>query len=321
MSIQKQHSFTQIMATPHYRRIQSQRTSSNKINLLRLWSILLKGKRLVIGITLLLGVLGTLYALTTTPIYQTEALVAPTTIQKSNNRFSWLTNQYSGLANLTGITLPSHQSFNTAIATLKSRQFLQSFIQEHQLKPLLFPKQWDTQQQAWKKRYEKIKFIQTQPSTMEPRAEAAYKKLKAALSFKVDKKTGLITISMNWSNPELAAEWINKLVASINHTLRQQAITKAEKSIIYLRTQLQDTNFEELRTLYAQLIQEQIKNITLAKANDNYAFEILDPAVTPEYPIKPKRRIIVLSSLLIGFILGSIWVLMTDAMRKKRQKK
>ena len=333
MHSQKPNPFAQINITPmfHQHSLSNQAAPDHEINLIELLQVLLKRKWLIISITIVAAIVGILYALTVTPIYRAEALLSPTTAQKSTNRFSFFAKQYSGL---TGITLPTHPSLNTAIAILESRQFIQSFIQQHQLKPQLFPKQWDTQNNTWKPTPKKTtgwwdirRFIPTstipkeRPKKMEPSLEMAYNKLNGILSTSIDKKTELVTLSVNSQQPELAAELVNLLVNDINQVLQRKAIQKAQKSVIYLQNELNSTNLDELRILYAQLIQEQIKTVTLAKANDEYAFEVLDAAITPQFPFKPNRKLIVLLSIMIGLIMSVVLAFILHAIQTHKQKK
>ncbi len=301
----------------------------DEISLLELWQAIWQRKLTLFITTLITITLGFAYVLSATPIYQAEALLSPTTAQKSTGRFASLADQYSGLAGLAGISLPTHSSLNTAIATLESRRFMQGFIRDNRLKPLLFPGQWNANTESWKSHPKTndswwnswiLTKNKVQPDTLEPRSEQAYRKFKSALSISVDKKTSLVNLRFNWSEPELTAKWANQLIIRINRVLREQAINKAENSIAYLNKQLKTARLDELRVLYAELIQEQTKNITLAKANEEYAFEVLDPAVAPEHPVKPKRSMILLLSLIGGLILGVIIALIRNAVQNHQQK-
>tara|TARA_B100000886_G_C20173340_1_gene387002 strand:+ start:93 stop:317 length:225 start_codon:yes stop_codon:yes gene_type:complete len=49
------------------------------------------------------------------------------------------------------------------------------------------------------------------------------------------------------------------------------------------------------------LILEEIKKITLAKASKDFAFKILDPAVVPLERYGPQKRLIVIFGTIIGF--------------------
>ena len=305
--------------------------TDDDINLLELWQAIWQRKLILLATILISLVVGLTYLSIATPMYQASVLLSPTTAQKGAGRFASLASQYAGLAGLSGIALPSHNSLNTAIATLESRRFIQAFIQDNRLKPLIFPKQWDENSESWKPRprlqdrwWDLRNLISRktdlQPATLEPDLEQAYGKFKAALSVSTDNKTGLLNLHITWPEPQPAAQWANQLITRINQVLREQAIKKAENSIDYLNKQLKTARLNELRVLFAELIQEQTKNITLAQANEEYAFEILDPAVVPEYPIKPKRRMILVLSLVTGLVLGVIIALISSAVQSHKRK-
>jgi len=119
-----------------------------------------------------------------------------------------------------------------------------------------------------------------------------------------DKKTGLVTLGIEWADPGQAAAWANALVVRVNAELRARAVAESERSIAYLREQLHKANLEELRLALANLI----KGITFAKATEEYAFKIIDPAVVPERRIKPKRALMVVLGGVLGLMLGC-WAL------------
>ena len=43
-------------------------------------------------------------------------------------------------------------------------------------------------------------------------------------------KSGLITLSISWNDPYVAAQWANDLVKQLNEQLREQAIADLEKA-------------------------------------------------------------------------------------------
>lgn len=303
----------------------------DEINLLELWQAIWQRKLILFTTVLISIALGLAYIAITPPVYQAKALLAPTTAQKSTGRLAALASQYSGLAGLSGIAFPTHSSLNTAIATLESRRFIQAFIQDNHLKPRLFPGQWDTNSQAWIPRQEPDNKwwefwrlpsdkAEEQSDTFEPNPERAYQTFRNALSVSIDKKTGLVNLQIKWTEPRPTAEWANQLVGRINQILRKQAIEKAKSSMDYLKQQLETARLDELKVVYAELIQEQTKNITLAQANEEYAFEILDPAVAPGHPIRPKRQMIMLLSLIAGLVIGIIIALVGNAVHNHKRK-
>jgi LPS O-antigen subunit length determinant protein (WzzB/FepE family) len=54
------------------------------------------------------------------------------------------------------------------------------------------------------------------------------------------------------------------------------------------------------------LIENETKTLMLANARSEYAFTLVDPAVTPEVRIRPRRTLMVLIGLLVGGLLGMV---------------
>src|SRR3546814_17432411 len=59
----------------------------------------------------------------------------------------------------------------------------------------------------------------------------AYKVFNGIRQIEIDQQIGLITLSVDWTDPALAAEWANKLVADINRESRERENEVAEKNI------------------------------------------------------------------------------------------
>ena len=47
-----------------------------------------------------------------------------------------------------------------------------------------------------------------------------------------------------------------------------------------------------------------MKTVMLTDARTDYAFQVIDPAVVPEMKNKPKRSIICIMSIILGFLVG-----------------
>ena len=60
------------------------------------------------------------------------------------------------------------------------------------------------------------------------------------MSIKNNPKTGLVTLSLEWTDPELIAQWANNLVMRLNDHQREFAVSEAQRSIEYLNQQLNE---------------------------------------------------------------------------------
>lgn len=281
--------------------------ADDEISLLDLWRMLVSYKWLILGITLITTAVATAIAFYLPPIYRSEVTLAPVTPEESG-RLSALAGELGGIASLAGINIGSGgSSADKAIAVLKSRAFTDAFIKDEQLLPVLFSDIWDHQKQMW--------LVEDQKDA--PTLRKAYQIFDGIRTIEQDKKTGLITLTIEWQNPEEAARWANLLVERLNQHERRAAIAEAEKSLAYLKTQLGQTSILEMQQAIYRLIEAQTKNIMLANARDEYAFSVIDPAVVPETKSKPKRKVIIGLGFAAGLMTSIVLAAILSSLRRR----
>ena len=296
----------------------------DEISLVDLWRVLMAQKWMIFWVTILftLGAVG--YALRAPDIYKAEAVLAPVK-QENGGQMAALASQFGGLASLAGVNLGGGGgSTDEAIAILQSRKFLNSFVAEEQLMPLLFEDQWDVEKKQWLEKrdeeessvlapYKKMLLtmlaelkngtnnqIAEESKESTPSVWDAYEKFSAALSTSPDKKSGMVKLAIEWKDPVVAAEWANQLVVRLNKHLKQEAVQQAEKSIHYLKEQLATTSVVDMQQILYRLIEKQSNTVMLANVQDEFAFRVIDPAIVPQERSKPKRKLIVV----LGGVLG-----------------
>ena len=286
-------------------------TEQDEINLFNYWRVLVRFKVLIISSTLIATILATIAAFLMTPIYRAQVLMAPVS-DDQQNAMSGIASQFGGLASLAGINLGGG-SGNTeeVLATLASRSFIGDFITDNQLIQVLYADKWDSTSNMWKSK---------SPDDIPTPLDAYSKFQKKILDINLDKKTGLVKLTIDWKDPQQAAAWANGLVNLINHHEKQLAIKEAEQSIAYLKEQLAKTSVVEMQQSIYQLMEAQTKKIMLANVRDQYAFKIIDPAVVPEKKLRPNRKLIILSGLLLGLGMGVILALLISSIKKQREE-
>ncbi len=243
-------------------------------------------------------------ALLMTPQYRAEVLLAPVSDPNENESYISQFGEFGGIAALAGINLNHKDRKSESVATLRSRQFTDQFILDRQLERVLFARFWDPEHERWKSE----KDTPTPWDTF----ELFDKKVR---SIREDKSTGLITLSIEWQDPELAAQWANELVASVNAVLRQRAVADSDRAIDFLQGQLTRTSVVELQQALHRLIESEMKKSILANINEEYAFKVIDPAVVPEEPVRPKVVIMTALGTAFGLILGIVAALVLNARR------
>ena len=272
----------------------------DELSLIDLWNILWKRKWIILLLGPLCGIFGIFYALTATEIYRAEATLAPSADKKGGGGgLAALAGQFGGLASMAGINIGGGGSTENALATLKSRKFLIPFLSEKGRLQALFPKQWDAEEKAW------LVSSSRRGDDKRPTDLEAYEFFtKGVLKVSTDKKTRIVTLAIELPDPELTARWANDLSIRLNDYLRNQAKVETEQNLSYLEKQLKQTQVLEIRESLYALIESESKNAMLANAKKEYAFKVIDPAITPETRVRPKRALIVLASGMLGGFLG-----------------
>jgi len=281
----------------------------DEIDLLEYWWIIWKRKWLIIGVSLLAGVLAAAYSLTLPNIYRAEVLLAPVSDESSKGGgLSATLGGFGGLASLAGISLGGGGNVEENLAVLQSREFLWSFIKDQKLMPVLFADDWDADKKKWK---------ESEPAKR-PNRWDAYRQLSQILNVSTDKKSNLVTVAVEWTDPELAAQWANLLVKRLNDYLRQRAIQGSSSNLTYLNRELARTHVEDIRKALFELISQEQKKSMLANTRVQYAFRVLDAAEAPDKKSKPKRAQIVILSVLVAGFFAVIFVFIGEGMQRRQ---
>ena len=107
------------------------------------------------------------------------------------------------------------------------------------------------------------------------------------------------------SNVDL--EEIEKKIVSGNLFVDNE---EAEKSIKYLKEQIELTKQSEMKSIFYQLVQEQTKTLMLSEVNDEYVFKTVSEAKVAQKKERPARALIVVLSTVFGGFFGCILVIL-----------
>ena len=280
----------------------------DEIDLRQLVTTLWDGRWWIIATTFLGSAIAVAYALLATPIYRAEALVQIRQESRAGGGLNALAAQFGGLTDFAGLSGGSGGDRALTLATLKSRVVVQAFIQDKNLLPELFEKAWDPVNKRWN-----VSDPQKAPTLWH-----GYKAFsEGILKVTEEKKTGLVTVAIEWRDAEVAAAWATELIARTNAHLRDKTILESEKNLDYLRQQLKQTGLVELQQAVYTLVESELKKLMLAKGGEEYAIKTIDPAQAPKLRTKPKRSQIAILGFLLGGFLGVIAVFVKNAFRPK----
>ncbi|MFL6601396.1 MAG: Wzz/FepE/Etk N-terminal domain-containing protein [Steroidobacteraceae bacterium] len=267
----------------------------------------------IAGSVVLFTVVFTIVAFTTRPIYRTATVFVPSGVarQGMSGILGGALGSLGDLASLAGVNVgPGGTETEEGLAVLKSRHFTEAFIQDKHLMPELFDQKWDAARQQWK------------PDVRPPTPAQAYKYFNNNVRTVIeDKKTGLIALQIDWHDRNEAAEWANELLRRLNAEMRERAIGKADASIGYLEKELNATTVVASRDAISRLIEVQIKQRMLANVTEEYAFRVVDRAMSPDKidVFKPKKALMMITGFCLGGALGVAAVLLFDGVGGKRR--
>ena len=289
----------------------------DEIDLRELFSVLWAGKKLIVGITAIFALVAVFYALSIPNQYRATAIVSPA--QDGGGGLSGALWQLGGLASLAGVSIGAGESSEAQVAQeiMRSRGFIEEFISENNLAVEVFAaKGWDmasNQLDIDSDLYDvgSSQWVRDIPKgkVLVPSGWELFKKFSEMFSVSDDKKTGMVSISVEYFSPQLAKEWVDRLVIGINQHMQSRKLEKVNINIQYLEAQIEKTSIAEMREVFYTIIEEQIKSKMLAEASPEYAFVTVSPAMVPEEKSQPKRALICILGTLLGGMLSVLWVL------------
>jgi len=296
----------------------------DEIDLRELFSVLWAGKIKIIAITVVFAVASVIYALSVPNQYKAIALLAPA--QSDGGGLSGALGQMGGLASLAGISLGGGESGEAQIAQeiMKSWSYIEGFIAENNIAVEVYAAQgwskgsnelqindgvYDTENKQW--------LIENEAGvTGPPSSWSLFQAFSGRLAVSEDKKSGLVSVSIEYYSPQVAKQWVDLYVESINRFMQQRQVDKVTRNIAYLQEQIGKTSVAEMREVFYTIIEEQTKSKMLAEASPDYAFVAVGPSMVPEEKSQPKRALICILGTLLGGMLSVLLVLVTHYAQK-----
>lgn len=260
-----------------------------------LLKVFYEGRWIIILVTAISLGISLAIAFLSTPLYKAEIVLAPAS-QQNPVGISRLLRGLGGIG-MAGFNGGAATATSVSLATLSSPYFTNLFISENNLLPVLFADKWDAEKKEWN-----VEDPEDIPSPSDG-YELFSKKIRTITE---DDDTGLVTFSIEWKDPVVAADWATKSITLINERRRSSAIEDANQAVEYLQKELEKTSLVELQTAIYSMIEEQIQTRTMANVQQDYAFQVVSPALPADkdrftYPNRPLFAVLGLS---VGLFAG-----------------
>ena len=305
--------------------VQNDTQYDDDIDLRELFGALWAGSRKIIAITAVFAFVSVIYALSLSDQYKATVLLAPA--QSDGADLSGALGQLGGLASLAGVDIGGGDSSEAKMAQeiMKSWSFIDVFIAENNISVEVYAAEgwsrgsnelqidddiYDAETKTW---------LVENDNTGEvgpPSSWVLFQAFSERLVVSENKKSGLVSVSIEYYSPQIAKQWLDMYVAAINAHMQQRQMEKVTNNINYLQAQIENTSIAEMREVFYTIIAEQTKNKMLAEASPEYAFVAVSPSMVPEEKSQPERAFICIIGTLLGGILSVLLVLVMHYARK-----
>lgn len=286
--------------------------ADDEINLLDLFIVLLKHKKMILGMTLGVAVLAAGISLFLPNIYTGTSKILPPQSSQSSSVNSIMLAQLGGLAGAAGSALGLKDPNALYIAMLKSRNIMEKIARRFDLQKV----------------YDKKHMVDTLKELGEESTILAG-------------KDGVIVVAVDDEDPQRAAALANAYIEELNKLMQTFALTEASLRRQFFETQLKPAKdkltdaeialdrtpntslqyMDALRNLkyretVFEILVKQFEMAKLDEAKDAPLIQVLDKATVPEKKSKPKRSLIVVLATLAAFFIAVIWVFIREITRR-----
>lgn len=286
------------------------------IDISNIIKILISNRLTIFIVTLIFSISSVIYSLSIDNVYRSDSLIQ---IIDNNHASNSMLSQYSGVASLAGINLPSSSQNKSAlvIEIIKSRSFFNVIILDEYILPKIIAyDKYDQEnntdvynsdiyssKDGWN--------IQNQrPSTLD-----AHSIFLNMLNIEEDSKSGFIKISIDHESPLFAKLLLNSILKNINLVIKHNDIKDSNESINFLKSEISKTNTVDIKNGLSNILEKQLEKNLLANVRDEYIVKIIDPPHTPEKKYSPKRSTLVILISIFGFLASIIFVIFRDSIQ------
>ncbi|RKY86917.1 hypothetical protein DRQ09_05340 [candidate division KSB1 bacterium] len=313
--------------------------SNENISILDYLGVLIKYRWLIFYIVVFSFVLSVIYSLLKTPIYTSRTTVLPNKESEQSTLRSL--GNIPGLAGTFGIPFIGGSSSELYPDILMSRQILIPVLNKN----FTLRKSNETR---------KLIDILSKPGKNEDyRLELALRKLRNMIRVSKNRVTGIITIEVESNDKYLSADIANALTEQLDYYNREVRTSKAKENRIFVEERMKEAKdsltiaenrykeFREKNVAFdlspelmveeerlkrdVEIKQEAYKSLTVEywaalveEQKDIPVVNVLEKAVPPLLRTKPKRKFIVIISVLIGTLAGIIIAYFVEFFKKVR---
>lgn len=249
------------------------------------------------------------------PVYTVSIQIMPS---PASNQPSQISGAASALAGLGLGSGNSSTSFKVYTATLQSRPAAETLAADQPLMHAMFADQWSDEDHAWHEpggivhsltAFARSVLLGPRP-WQAPSADNVQEFLSNSVLISDSRDTPIVTVSINSTDPGLAATVLSKLTSNVDRIVRDHALDRANQYIIFINQELAHVTVAEYRTALVEHLYEQEKSRIMASAvNVSYAADVLGHPASSPRPTSPAPLAAFIVALIAGTLIGFLLAL------------
>lgn len=223
----------------------------------------------------------------------------------------------SALSSLAGLSLEagSNPQFSKFLGALRSPIAAEAIAEDQKLLRAIFPRDWSVRNHGWqepKSRFRPIAYAVKRFLGMDvrvwtpPGIGEVYQYLNSQLKIIPDAKSGVVTLEIDSSHPEVTKPVLVALNDAIDEWTRKHDLAHATTDIRYLSKKLSAVTVEDYRKALVANLAEQEKARMFASAPLPYVSDALGTPMVSLRPLYPKPLAVLAAGLILGTVAGFV---------------
>lgn len=292
----------------------------DEIDLKELFSTIWNNKFKIVFFTFIVTSLTIIYTLSIPNSYKSSTILVPQGQSKSSLGGLGALAGMAGIDISGGSELSVSASFNTILNNFTFQKYI---INKYNLSEQLITKQENL---VFALGYDSIYNLlnsknenEIDPKSKEEIEYDTFESLKNILNVSEDKKSGIITLSAEYTDRFLTKKLVDIYLIEITSHLRKLEMNNVNKQIEYYNKEIQITQDINIQQQLSQLVSGLVQKKVLSKANTFYNVkQLTKPQVSfIKEKTKPKRGLIVVVSFVTSIILGIFMIFFIEFLRKE----
>ena len=283
-----------------------------QIDLKKIFTTLFLNKLFIVLFTLIIFISSVIFSLSIPNKYSANILLKSS--HESNSSLPSNISQFSNLAGMAGINLPSSENNNFyVIEKLNSKSFFKHLVSFEDIKAKLFASKsfdvikneiiyysdiYNDNEKKWV-REPKSNFF-SEPSYQEVYRDIIQNQFSASLN----PKTNFILLTFEHYSPIFAKEYLDLVIRELNRISAEEDLLKSFNALEFLYAELEKAKKKSISNSINELIKLELNKIMIIRSDKNYLVTPIDQPHVPEFKSSPSRFFIVAISTLIGFLMS-----------------